>query len=32
VSAGAGASIYAPMRFACRPEASMLTLESPRRT
>lgn len=30
VSAGLGASIYAPVRFACRPEASLLTLESPR--
>lgn len=25
VSAGLGASIYAPIRFACRPEASLLT-------
>ncbi|SJN09012.1 putative secreted protein [Leucobacter sp. 7(1)] len=30
VSAGLGNSIYAPVRFACRPEASLLTLESPR--
>lgn len=30
VSAGLGASIYSPMRFACRPEASMITLESVR--
>ncbi|GAA2178742.1 metallophosphoesterase [Leucobacter tardus] len=30
VSAGLGASIYAPVRFCCRPEASLLTLESPR--
>ncbi|MEJ6489603.1 metallophosphoesterase family protein [Leucobacter sp. USCH14] len=29
VSAGLGNSIYAPVRFACRPEASLLTLESP---
>lgn len=28
VSAGLGASIYAPVRFACRPEASLLTLEA----
>lgn len=28
VSAGLGASIYAPIRFACRPEASLITLES----
>lgn len=28
VSAGLGASIYAPIRFACRPEASLLTLEA----
>ena len=27
VSAGLGNSIYAPVRFACRPEASLLTLE-----
>ncbi|MWV49228.1 metallophosphoesterase [Rathayibacter sp. VKM Ac-2803] len=27
VSAGLGTSIYAPMRFACRPEATLLTLE-----
>ncbi len=30
VSAGLGASIYAPVRFACRPEASLLTLEAAR--
>lgn len=30
VSAGLGASIYAPIRFACRPEASLLTLEAAR--
>lgn len=30
VSAGLGASIYAPVRLCCRPEASLLTLESPR--
>ncbi len=30
VSAGMGASIYAPIRFACRPEASLLTLEAAR--
>lgn len=30
VSAGLGNSIYAPVRFACRPEASLLTLEPPR--
>ena len=28
VSAGLGNSIYAPIRFACRPEASLLTLEA----
>ncbi|UOQ61698.1 metallophosphoesterase [Leucobacter rhizosphaerae] len=28
VSAGLGNSIYAPVRFCCRPEASLLTLES----
>ena len=28
VSAGLGNSIYAPVRFACRPEASMITLEA----
>lgn len=28
VSAGLGASIYAPIRFACRPEASLITLEA----
>lgn len=27
VSAGLGTSIYAPVRFACRPEASLVTLE-----
>ena len=27
VSAGLGNSIYAPVRFACRPEASLITLE-----
>jgi len=26
VSAGCGHSIYAPVRFACRPEATLLTL------
>lgn len=30
VSAGLGASIYAPVRFACRPEASLLTFEAAR--
>ncbi len=30
VSAGLGASIYAPIRFACRPEASLLTFEAVR--
>lgn len=30
VSAGLGASIYAPVRFACRPEASLITLEAAR--
>lgn len=30
VSAGLGASIYSPVRFACRPEASLITLESVR--
>ena len=30
VSAGLGNSIYAPVRFACRPEASLITLESVR--
>ncbi len=30
VSAGLGASIYAPIRLACRPEASLLTLEAAR--
>ena len=30
VSAGLGNSIYAPVRFACRPEASLITLEPPR--
>lgn len=29
VSAGLGNSIYAPVRFACRPEASLITLTSP---
>ncbi len=29
VSAGLGHSIYAPVRFGCRPEASLLTLVSP---
>ncbi len=29
VSAGLGNSIYAPVRFACRPEATLLTLEAP---
>ena len=28
VSAGLGNSIYAPVRFACRPEASLFTLEA----
>ncbi|MBL3687997.1 metallophosphoesterase [Leucobacter zeae] len=28
VSAGLGNSIYAPVRFACRPEASLVTLEA----
>lgn len=28
VSAGLGASVYAPVRFACRPEASLITLEA----
>ena len=28
VSAGVGTSIYAPVRFACRPEVSLLTLEA----
>ncbi|MBF4462871.1 MULTISPECIES: metallophosphoesterase [unclassified Rathayibacter] len=27
VSAGVGTSIYAPVRFACRPEVSLITLE-----
>lgn len=31
VSAGLGNSIYAPVRFACRPEASLLTLTAPDR-
>jgi predicted MPP superfamily phosphohydrolase len=26
VSAGVGTSIYAPVRFACKPEASLITL------
>lgn len=30
VSAGLGASVYAPIRFACRPEASLITLEAER--
>lgn len=30
VSAGLGNSIYAPVRFACRPEASLITLEPSR--
>ncbi len=30
VSAGLGASIYAPIRFACRPEASLVTLQAAR--
>ncbi|MFT4231334.1 MAG: metallophosphoesterase [Leucobacter sp.] len=30
VSAGLGNSIYAPVRFACRPEASLITLEAVR--
>ena len=30
VSAGLGNSIYAPVRFACRPEASLITLEAAR--
>lgn len=29
VSAGLGNSIYAPVRFACRPEASLITLVAP---
>lgn len=29
VSAGAGTSPYAPVRFCCRPEATLLTLTSP---
>ncbi|KUF08057.1 metallophosphoesterase [Leucobacter sp. G161] len=29
VSAGLGNSIYAPVRFACRPEASLITLSAP---
>lgn len=31
VSAGLGNSIYAPVRFACRPEASLITLTAPAR-
>ena len=31
VSAGLGHSIYAPVRFACRPEASLITLVARRR-
>jgi predicted MPP superfamily phosphohydrolase len=30
VSAGLGASVFAPIRFACRPEASLITLEAER--
>jgi predicted MPP superfamily phosphohydrolase len=30
VSAGAGASIWAPVRFACRPEATLMTLTATR--
>lgn len=30
VSAGLGASIYSPIRFACRPEASLITIEAVR--
>lgn len=30
VSAGLGASLYAPVRFACRPEVSLITLEAAR--
>lgn len=30
VSAGLGHSIYSPIRFACRPEASLITLTAPR--
>lgn len=30
VSAGLGASIYTPIRFACKPEASLITLEAAR--
>ena len=29
VSAGLGTSPYAPVRFACRPEATLLTLTAP---
>ena len=29
VSAGLGTSPYAPVRFACRPEATLLTLVAP---
>ncbi|HEU0257755.1 MAG TPA: metallophosphoesterase [Microbacteriaceae bacterium] len=32
VSAGVGTSIYAPVRFACRPEASLVTFEPGERT
>ncbi len=28
VSAGLGHSIYAPVRFACRPEATVLTIRA----
>ena len=31
VSAGLGNSVYAPVRFACRPEASLITLTAPDR-
>lgn len=31
ISAGLGTSIYAPFRFACKPEATLLTLRSPHR-
>lgn len=31
VSAGLGNSIFAPVRFACRPEASLITLTAPER-
>ena len=32
VSAGLGTSPYTPVRFACRPEASLLTLRAARRS